>query len=82
MANQERHYSGNFGKFVTLLVQNLKVLGKKLICSQHFDSQFLLSLNILSLWTHDATNFLKISGIMSLPIFHFKSHCNVVSSLN
>ena len=29
------------GKFLALMVQKLKILGKKLICSQHLDSQFL-----------------------------------------
>ena len=39
------------------------------ICSQYLDSQFLLSLNILSFWTYDVTNILKTRGIMPLSIF-------------
>ena len=38
MTNQERYYSDNI---VTLLVQKLKILGKKKIYSQYLDSQFL-----------------------------------------
>ena len=48
---------------MTLLIQKLKLLGK---------TEFLLSLNILSFWTYDVTNFLKVSGIISPPIGHFR----------
>ena len=48
-----------FKNFVTLLVQKLKILRKKLTCSQYLDCQFLLSLNTLSFWTYDITNFPK-----------------------
>ena len=68
-----------FGKFVTLLVQQLKILGKKLICSHYPDSQFLLSLK--GFWTYDITNFPKVNGIMSLQIYHFSFSNFVLETL-
>ena len=45
------------------------------------DSQFLLSLNILSFWTYNVKNFLKVSRIMSLPICHFRLSIFVLETL-
>ena len=61
-----------FGKYVMLLVKKLKILRKKLTCSQYLDWQFLLSLNILSFWTYNVTNFPKVSGIISPLIRDFR----------
>ena len=62
----------NFGKFVTLSVQKLKIFGRKLTCNQYLNWQFLLSLNILSFWTYDVINFLKVGGIIFSLICHFR----------
>ena len=69
-----------FRKFVTLLVQKLKILGKKLTCSQYLDWQFLLSPNILSFWIYDVTNFPKINRIISPPIRHFRFSISVIET--
>ena len=79
--NQWRHYSANLQKILILLVQKLKILGKKLTCSQYLDCQFLLSLNILSFWTYDVTNFPKVSRIISPPICHFRFSIFVLETL-
>ena len=68
-------------QFVTSLVQKLKILEKKLICSHYLDWQFLLSLNILSFWTYDVTNFPKVSEIMSPPIYHIRFSIYVLETL-
>ena len=70
-----------FGKFATLLVQKLKILGKKLTCSQYRHWQFLLSLNIINFWTYDVTNFPKVSKIMSPWIHYFRFSISVLETL-
>ena len=52
-----------------------------MIFNQYLDSQFLFSLNILSFWIYDVTNFLKVSGIMALLIFHFRFSIFVLKTL-
>ena len=42
------------------------------IFSQYLDCQFLLSLNILSSWTHHVMNFPNINGIVSPPNLHLR----------
>ena len=79
--NRWRHYSANLPKICDIIGPKLKILGKKLICSQYLDWQFLLSLNILSFWTYDVTNFPKISEIMSPPICHFRFLIFVLETL-
>ena len=56
-----------FRKFVTSLVQKLKILGKKWF--------------VVSTLTDDVTNFLKVSRIMSLLICHFTFSIFVLETL-
>ena len=70
-----------FRKFVMLLVKKLKILRKKMTCSQYFDWQFLLSLNILSFWTYNVTKFPKVSGIISPPIRDLRFSIGVPDTL-
>ena len=57
------------------------ILGKKLTCNQYLDYQFLSSLNILSFWAYDATNFPKVSRIISPLIHHFRFSIAVLETL-
>ena len=53
-----------FRKFVTSLVQKLKILGKKLVCGQYLDLQILETPNILSFSTNNVSEGYTINVVL------------------
>ena len=64
-----------------MLVQQFNILGVYKNCKSRYWLQISFSLNTLSFWTSDVTNYPKVTQLMSLLIFHFQFSIFVLETL-